>query len=107
MFDVLNDLKGHIKLDDICIDNNVFRLHYKVHTAYLPPFPIAPCAGHLRDPVDGERPCDRQDLHRRPDRLHRGGDPPGRDGHLLLDTLHLQVRHCLQDHDLSITALLS
>ena len=30
MFDVLNDIKGHIKLDDICIDNNVFRLHYKV-----------------------------------------------------------------------------
>ena len=40
MFDVLNDLKGHIKLDDICIDNNVFRLHYKVHTAYLPPSPL-------------------------------------------------------------------
>lgn len=107
MFDVLNDLKGHIKLDDICIDNNVFRLHYKVHTAYLrsPIAPCALCAGHLRDLADGERPGDRQDLHRRPDRLHRGGDSPGRDGHLLLDTLHLQVRHFLQDPD--FTALLS
>ena len=70
-----------------------------------PLLPRVHCAGHLRDLADGERPGDRQDLHRRPDRLHRGGDSPGRDGHLLLDTLHLQVRHFLQDPD--FTALLS
>ena len=29
MFDVFKDAKGLIKLDKICIDNNVFRLHYK------------------------------------------------------------------------------
>ena len=31
MFSVLGDVKGLIKLDKLCIDNNVFRLHYKVH----------------------------------------------------------------------------
>ena len=30
MFSVLGDVKGLIKLDKLCIDNNVFRLHYKV-----------------------------------------------------------------------------
>ena len=29
MFDVFGSVKGLIKLDSICIDNNVFRLHYK------------------------------------------------------------------------------
>ncbi len=29
MFDVFGNVKGLIKLDSICIDNNVFRLHYK------------------------------------------------------------------------------
>ena len=67
-------------------------------TRYSHSFPLLPvdtdldlCAGHLRDPADGQRPGDGQNLHRRPDRLHRGGDPAGRDGHLLLDTFHLQV----------------
>jgi len=30
MFDVFGSVKGLIKLDSVCIDNNVFRLHYKV-----------------------------------------------------------------------------
>ena len=30
MFDVFGSVKGLIKLDKICIDNNIFRLHYKV-----------------------------------------------------------------------------
>ena len=30
MFSLLGDVKGLIKLDKLCIDNNVFRLHYKV-----------------------------------------------------------------------------
>ena len=29
MFDVFGSVKGLIKLESICIDNNVFRLHYK------------------------------------------------------------------------------
>ena len=29
MFDVFGSVKGLIKLDSVCIDNNVFRLHYK------------------------------------------------------------------------------
>jgi len=29
MFDILKEVKGLTKLDPICIDNNVFRLHYK------------------------------------------------------------------------------
>ena len=32
----------------------------------------------------------RMDIHRGPDRLHRGGDTPECNGHLLLDPLHLQ-----------------
>ena len=34
MFSVLGDVKGLIKLDKLCIDNNVFRLHYKVSGCY-------------------------------------------------------------------------
>ena len=30
MLDVFGQVKSLVKLDDICIDNNVFRLHYKV-----------------------------------------------------------------------------
>ena len=29
MFDVFGSVKGLIKLDSVCIDNKVFRLHYK------------------------------------------------------------------------------
>ena len=30
MIDVFGQVKSLVKLEDICIDNNVFRLHYKV-----------------------------------------------------------------------------
>ena len=30
MFGIFGDVKSLVKLDDICIDNNIFRLHYKV-----------------------------------------------------------------------------
>ena len=30
MFDIFGSVKGLVKLDTICIDNNIFRLHYKV-----------------------------------------------------------------------------
>ena len=29
MFDVFGSVKGLVKLESVCIDNNVFRLHYK------------------------------------------------------------------------------
>ena len=31
MFDVFGSVKPLLKLDKICIDNNIFRLHYKVY----------------------------------------------------------------------------
>ena len=32
MFSIFGDVKSLVKLDEICIDNNIFRLHYKVVT---------------------------------------------------------------------------
>ena len=33
MFGIFGDVKSLVKLDDICIDNNIFRLHYKVSSS--------------------------------------------------------------------------
>jgi len=53
MFDVLNDLKGHIKLDDICIDNNVFRLHYKAtFVILLTASALVTAKTYIGDPID-------------------------------------------------------
>jgi len=35
MFDVFGSLKSVAKIDSVCIDNNVFRLHYKVTVIFL------------------------------------------------------------------------
>lgn len=35
MFDVFGPVRGLLKLDSVCIDNNVFRLHYKVSFVIL------------------------------------------------------------------------
>lgn len=35
MFDVFGSLRSIAKLDQVCIDNNVFRLHYKVTVIFL------------------------------------------------------------------------
>ena len=35
MFDVFGSVKGLLKLDDVCIDNNIFRLHYKATVVFL------------------------------------------------------------------------
>ena len=35
MLDVFGQVKSLIKLEEICIDNNVFRLHYKLTVAIL------------------------------------------------------------------------
>ena len=38
MFGIFGDVKRLTKLDDICIDNNVFRLHYKVQPFSYNPY---------------------------------------------------------------------
>ena len=43
MFDVFGPAKGLLKLDDVCIDNNIFRLHYKVQH-HVKPAHIYTCA---------------------------------------------------------------
>ena len=35
MFDVFQPVKNLLKIDSVCIDNNIFRLHYKVSVWYL------------------------------------------------------------------------
>lgn len=35
MFDVFGSVKGLLKLDQVCIDNNIFRLHYKATVVFL------------------------------------------------------------------------
>lgn len=35
MFDVFSSVKGLLKLDEICIDNHIFRLHYKITVIIL------------------------------------------------------------------------
>ncbi|CAG0893462.1 unnamed protein product [Cyprideis torosa] len=35
MFDVFGSVKGLLKLDSVCIDNNIFRLHYKATVVFL------------------------------------------------------------------------
>lgn len=40
MFDVFGSVKSLMKLDSVCIDNNVFRLHYKVSVIILVAFSL-------------------------------------------------------------------
>ena len=35
MFDIFGSVKSLLKLDEICIDNNIFRLHYKVSNLFI------------------------------------------------------------------------
>jgi len=53
MFDVFGSVKGLVKLDTICIDNNIFRLHYKgtfiiLVTASL----LVTSRQYIGDPID-------------------------------------------------------
>ncbi|CAG2164367.1 unnamed protein product [Oppiella nova] len=51
--DVLEDVKGLIKLGHICIDNNVFRCHYKASVIILIAFSILNTSGQFfGDPID-------------------------------------------------------
>ena len=86
MFDVFGPAKGLLKLDDVCIDNNIFRLHYKVQHHVNPGDEISthvPKYLHIYAlPGDNDHPGGEQPpghlapVHRGPDRLHRGRRHP-------------------------------
>ena len=53
MFDVFTPVKGLIKLETICIDNNVFRLHYKATFTILMVASLLVTSGqYIGDPID-------------------------------------------------------
>jgi len=53
MFDVFGSVKGLIKLDEICIDNNVFRLHYKAtFIALVTASLLVTSKQYIGDPID-------------------------------------------------------
>jgi len=53
MFDVFGSVKGLIKLDQICIDNNVFRLHYKASFIILVTCSLLVTSKqYIGDPID-------------------------------------------------------
>lgn len=53
MFDVFGSVKGLLKLDSVCIDNNVFRLHYKATVIILVMFSLLVTSRqYIGDPID-------------------------------------------------------
>lgn len=53
VFDVLSSIKSLVKLDDYCIDNNVFRLHYKATFIFLIAFSLLVTSNqYFGDPID-------------------------------------------------------
>lgn len=53
MFDVFGSVKGLLKLDSVCIDNNVFRLHYKATVIALIVFSLLVTSRqYIGDPID-------------------------------------------------------
>lgn len=53
MFDVFGSVKGLLKLDAVCIDNNVFRLHYKATVIILVAFSLLVTSRqYIGDPID-------------------------------------------------------
>ncbi|XP_011864067.1 PREDICTED: innexin inx2 [Vollenhovia emeryi] len=53
MFDVFGSVKGLLKLDSVCIDNNVFRLHYKATVIGLIIFSLLVTSRqYIGDPID-------------------------------------------------------
>ncbi|XP_051153951.1 innexin inx2 [Leptopilina boulardi] len=53
MFDVFGSVKGLLKLDAVCIDNNVFRLHYKATVIILIAFSLLVTSRqYIGDPID-------------------------------------------------------
>ncbi|XP_059619292.1 innexin inx2 [Phlebotomus argentipes] len=53
MFDVFGSVKGLLKLDSVCIDNNVFRMHYKGTVIILIAFSLLVTSRqYIGDPID-------------------------------------------------------
>lgn len=53
MFDVFGSVKTLMKLDSVCIDNNVFRLHYKLTVIVLVAFSLLVTSRqYIGDPID-------------------------------------------------------
>lgn len=53
MFDVFGSLKGLLRIDAVCIDNNVFRLHYKATVIILVAFSLLVTSRqYIGDPID-------------------------------------------------------
>lgn len=53
MFDVFGSVKGLLKLDSVCIDNNIFRLHYKATVIILVAFSLLVTSRqYIGDPID-------------------------------------------------------
>lgn len=53
MFDVFGSVKGLLKLDAVCIDNNIFRLHYKATVIILVAFSLLVTSRqYIGDPID-------------------------------------------------------
>ncbi|CAG9812025.1 unnamed protein product [Chironomus riparius] len=53
MFDVFGSVKGLLKLDHVCIDNNIFRLHYKATVIVLIAFSLLVTSRqYIGDPID-------------------------------------------------------
>lgn len=53
MFDVFGSVKSLLKLDSVCIDNNVFRLHYKGTVVILVAFSLLVTSRqYIGDPID-------------------------------------------------------
>lgn len=53
MFDVFGSVKGLLKIDAVCIDNNIFRLHYKATVIILVAFSLLVTSRqYIGDPID-------------------------------------------------------
>lgn len=53
MFDVFGSVKGLLKIDAVCIDNNIFRLHYKATVIILIAFSLLVTSRqYIGDPID-------------------------------------------------------
>ncbi|CAD7087336.1 unnamed protein product [Hermetia illucens] len=53
MFDVFGSVKGLLKIDQVCIDNNIFRMHYKATVIILVVFSLLVTSRqYIGDPID-------------------------------------------------------
>ncbi len=53
VYELFGSVKRLIKLDQVCIDNNVFRLHYKATVIFLVAFSLLVTSNqYFGDPID-------------------------------------------------------